>query len=229
MSQSNALVKRPAALPGGFVVTDTGKKIYLIDSKEGALYDTIVYGTRTAAYAMVAGTKVQFFTNVSTKGMQFTNLTTDKKIPGGWNVVVRKLGLVHLYTWGNSMAMAANVKKVFENTIFVFKKFDNPKKEAPAVLWQSGYGFAGGGVETLDFYLSIGVPSLAAVPNIRVPFELVDTDTIEGYMEFPATTMTDGVTGLGGNAYVVPTLANPGVVAIRMILHGNIIRSGIKE
>lgn len=229
MAESNALVKRPAKMPGGFVITDTGKKIYLIDSKEGAIYDTIVYGNRTAPYAMVTGTKVWFFTNVTIKGAQFTNLTTDRKIPGGWHVVVRKLGLTHLYTWGNSMMIAQNVKKVFENTIFVFKKFDNPKKEAPAVLWQSGYGFAGGGVENLDFYLSIGVPSLAAVPNIRIPFELVDDDSIEGYMEFPTTTMTDGINITGGNAYVVPTLANPGVVAIRMILHGNIIRSGIKD
>jgi hypothetical protein len=227
MGESNALVKRPAKMPGGFVVTDTGKKIYLIDSKEGAIFDTIAYGGAAAAnYLMVAGTQVNFFTGVATKGRQFTNLTTDRKIPGGWHVVVRKLGITHLYFWGGRAATAANVKMVYENCNWVFRKFDNPKKEGPAVLWQSGYGFAGGGVENLDFYLSIGVPSLAAVPNIRVPFELVDDDSIEGFMEYPAPVLPTVPGPLAINA---PTLANPGAVAFRMILHGNIIRSGIKD
>jgi len=227
--QSNALVKRPAKLPGGFVITDTGRKIYLIDSKEGAVFDTVVIGDVGAAFPITPGMRVRFFTNVSTKGDQFTNCLRDNRIPGGWHVVVRKLGLTHLYCWGDTFTTARNVKRIFENFVFVFQKFTNEKKKAPAVMWQSGYGFAGGGVENLDFYLSIGVPSLAAVPNIRVPFELMDDDTIEAWMEYQISSMTDGLTGIGGNNIVDPVLDDPGVVAIRMILHGNIIRSGIKE
>jgi len=220
---SASLVQEKTALPGGVIMTDTGKKVNILDRREDNYWDTVIIGDRTAPYVVPAATQVIFFQNVSTKGLQYSAFTQDNQIINNEQILVTKMGLVPKNYWGNTAITDASIKRAYDSSYVEFRKNENTKKKGPPVLWQAGYGMAGGTVEVGDYFCSVGVPSPAAIPDFLKPFELYDSDTIEGWVTFPNSQMAD----TNANAYIMATLATP--VMYQMIMHGFIVRSGLRD
>lgn len=218
-----SLVQEKEALPGGVVLTDTNKRVNILDRKEDNYWDTVILGDRTAPYAVPANTIISYFTQVSTKGRHLTAFNTDNRIIGNEQILVTKLGVVPKLYWGQTLITDASIKSALEGSYLEFRKNDNIKKKGPPVFWQSGYGFAGATMEANDVFSSIGVPSPAAIPDLLRPFELHDDDNIEMEWRFPGSTLND----TGGNAYQMPALATP--VVLMVVFHGFIVRSGLRD
>jgi len=229
--QSRALLAQRAQLPGGFVIAETGEKIYLIDKKEGNLYDTLVAGVddNGAGYQILQGEEYEFFVDVSNKSKAFTSFKVDKKVPAGWFIAVTKLGLIAKAYYGNTRAALSDILKIYENSVCEFVKIETTKKEEPPIFWQSGFGWYGATTENNQSMVSSGVPSPAAIPNIKVPFSLVPGNDVEGYLRFPRNTLaTQNTTAAGAHeAYAYPALDGP--VAMMIVMHGLIMKSGVKQ
>lgn len=223
---SRALLRKKARLPGQFTIADTGEQVNLLDKHEGNLIDTLVIGDYTlAAYAITAGMQFDWFTGCSTKSKAFTNFKVDKKVPAGWYIAVTKLGIHFRPFAGNVVSRHDDILKVAENSVANLLKIENSKREEPPLFWQSGFGWAGMTTETNRSYISAGVPSPAAIPQIKVPFSLVPGNDLEGYIAFPQNVLPDSVGG-AGHGYVFPTLASP--VMATIVIHGIIMKSGVK-
>lgn len=224
---SRALIAERAQLPGGFVIAETGEKIYLIDKKEGNLYDTLIVGEHNGVapvgFNITQGAEFEFFINVSQKSKAFTSFKVDKKVPSGWYIAVTKLGLHFRAYLGNIKAELSDILKIGENSVVNFTKIETVKKEEPPMFWQSGFGWYGQTTATNQSLVTSGVPSPAAIPNIKVPFSLVPGNDVEGMIRFPRNVLNTEA----GVAYPWPTLSGP--VACMMILHGLIMKSGVKQ
>jgi len=212
---------RDKKLPGGVVLTDTGQKVNILDRKEDNYWDTVIM----AAAAITANTQVDFFKTVSTKGLHYSVFTNDNRIVGNEQILVTKLGIQPLVYYGNTRVGIADMMKVAHSCYAEFKKNDNVKKRGPMMYWQSGYAIAGMTTETDQTYLSNGVPSPAAIPDVLKPFELNDEAEIICFLRFPTCTMLMS----DGNAcvYIMPTLVCK--VPVMLTMHGFIVRSGLRD
>jgi hypothetical protein len=226
-TESKALLKQRTQLPGGFVIAETGEKIYLLDKKEGNLYDTIVIGSyapNPAAFQITAGMQFDFFIGVSAKSKAFTNFKVDKKVPAGWYIAVTKLGMLFLPTIAQTDVEYANIMRIANNSVCNFLKVENSKKEEPPIFWQSGIGWAGHTTANNATFLSASVPSPAAVPNVKVPFSLIPNNDVEAYISFPRNTLPD--TSTPARAYAFPEITS--AVGVMFVAHGLILKSGVK-
>lgn len=228
---SGALLRRKARLPGSFTIADTGEQVNLLDKHEGNLIDTMIVGNRVpgAGFNITAGMQFDWFTGCSTKSKAFTNFKVDKKVPAGWYIAVTKMGIHFRPFDGNYRVAYDDILKVAESSVANILKIENSKREEPPLFWQSGFGWAGMTTETNRSYISAGVPSPAAIPQIKVPFSLVPGNDLEGYIAFPQNVLPDvaqAAPPLAQNPFLFPVLG--GSVPCTIVLHGIIMKSGVK-
>jgi len=212
------LIQKMPELPGTVYISETGEKVNILDRRQDAYYDTVTLAQSSYPYTITDNFSLDFFTNVSTKGKQFSSFTVDKKIVQQEQIKVYKLGLMPRLFYGNVRITDEDNKKVLESGYAWFAKNENKKKAGPCLFWPSGFGLAGATVESNDYFCSIGVPSPAAIPNLATPFDLVDTDTIEGKIEWPSSSLA---------YYTRPSISTP--VTITMVIFGFIKRSGLRD
>jgi hypothetical protein len=210
------------ALPGGFIMTDSGDVVFIIDKKEGDLYDTLTLGNTTAVQTTAAGHTRRWYNNVATKGRQFTNFETDQEVPAGWYMAVTKMGVHFKNVYGNTLAVQNDVLRIAENYAITFWKVRDIKKESPPIFWQSGHGWNGATAVNNGFWLSPGVPSPAAIPAMKKTFTLKPKDTIRAEIQAEAAVLPDE----GANAFAFPVIST--AHAIMLILHGLILESGVR-
>lgn len=226
----SSLVEEKKGLPGGVILTDTGKRVNILDRKEDNYWDTILIwdGVYPGAFAIPANTIVPFFRRVSTKGRHYSAFNVDNQIIGNEQILITKLGFVPRLKFGNVNVRDVDIKFVLEAAYSEFRKNENVKKKGPSVFWQAGYGITGAtqeGAPVGDFFCSIGVPSPAAIPDLLKPFELYDDDNVECDFTFPNSQIE--TIASAHRHYAMPTIETP--VPITLVMHGFIVRSGLRD
>jgi hypothetical protein len=235
---SGMRIQRPK-LPGQPFIDETGKQRFLVQTREGWIYDTVVIGDLSTSTTTLADDRqFEFFLNTTTKGKQFTNLDEDKRIPGGWLMTVDKIALYLPHYWGNVRVEEEDMKKVLSNSSPLLKINKVDYKEDIPIFWEGGVGLVGQSGSAAGFYLSIGVPSPQAIPRIKEPFDLSNTkdthDIIEAWLRFPRTQVVDNASPTPNacprpiiSAYNASVITG-GVVAVVMLFHGMIYTAGTK-
>ena len=187
--------------PGTMFIPAIGKEVTQIDSREDDIYDSVGLPSGSTA----TGTERKWFDSLSDKNKQHTNLSKSHRILGGHELSLTRIGVAVRSLTGNAAVIGINdVKRILENGACDFQIGKRDIGEGPAIKFQSGYGLAGGTVETANNVVSNGVPSAAAAPTLAVPQDVSEDDDIYGRIVFPdASWLT---TALWGTAYATFTL-----------------------
>jgi hypothetical protein len=187
-----------------------GKVIKLVEWREDDFYDTVCTADPSAAAALVAaGTSFEFFRDLSNKNLQHTNLRTARRIPAGSEFIMTRVGVVPNQSFGNVVAVPAEIVKLAYAATLTFKINDRLISEGPLYKYQSGYGVAGSTTENATGYVTIGVPSAAAAPSLLVAQPVQDDDDLVATVDFKSNGWQAGA--------VMPTIKGMG---ISLVLHG---------
>lgn len=200
---------QPTGEAGEFLIPALGQKVRLIKWKEDDYYDTVY----RAAGAITAGVVLKFFTDtVTSKNLQHTNLSTQRRINAGSEMVMSRLGVLIGQAIGNAIVDGDDVLKVaYAGSLRMTIGKERIIAEGPLVKYQSGLGMTGSTTVGNRQILTTGVPSAAAAPSLLVAQPINDKNDL-----FADVTFADGATL---NAAVVnPTLT--GAVTLSIFLHG---------
>lgn len=192
--------------PGQVYIPALGKSFAQIELREDDVFDTV----STGSGAIAAGKELKFFSDLSNKLEQHTNMPNPSRIASGDEVAVFRIGLHPREATGQTLPVFDDYRKVFGNAHLIVEFNRRLITTGPAVKYSSGYGLAGVSDESSATAVSVGVPSQAAAPTLFVPQTLADNDDTKGRLRFPDASWITG--------YVVPTLSSG--ILVTLFLHG---------
>lgn len=198
----------PGNKAGTFTIAATGEEVQLLKYRE----DDIVDSVYLASGAITAGKKLEFFTNPTVKGLQHANLTTARRISSDSEMIINRIGVLPAQAFGNTLANGDDVLKTSYAGVLTFKiGRERVITEGALVKYPTGLGVTGQMTTSDRSLLSIGVPSLAAAPQLLVPQKINDKDDLHSYITFPDN---DWMTGTSA----MPTLV--GAMVWTIYVHG---------
>lgn len=199
---------KPVKGKAGVFVTSDGQTIKIVEWREDDKYDTVDF----AAGAISAGQSKEFFRDLTDKNLIDTNLTTPRRIAGGQNMIIDRIGVQIPTAVGDDVVLPSDIKKVAEAGALDFRINDILIAQGPAVKFPSGYGVQGQTTETNAGVVGIGVPSTAAQSRLTKEQTVTPQNDLNAVMKF------DDRKWRSGGATAMPTLS--GVVFVRLFAHG---------
>lgn len=197
----------PGENPGEYFIPALGKTVKLVKWREDNFYDTVYQ----AAGAIAAGTELVLFRDIQGKNIQHCNLTTSRRINAGSEMVMNRVGVSVNQAIGNVVAVGSDTVKVCWAAACRFSLGrERIIQEGPLVTFPSGYGVVGSTTENNTAYLTSGVASAAAAPQLLVAQPIEDNDDLFSSISFLATTWQAAIVA------VTTTVA----LAFSIYLHG---------
>jgi len=168
-------ILQPGKEAGEYFIPALGKSVKLIKWREDDYYDT----TYMAAGAIAAGTQLVFFRDLQFKNLQHTNLSTPRRINSGSEMVMNRVGILVNQCIGNVFAVGQDIARVaFGGHAQLRLGRERIVKEGPLVTFPSGYGLTGSTTENNTSYVTTGVASVAAAPQLLVAQPIEDDDDL---------------------------------------------------
>lgn len=138
---------------------------------EDGIYDTITI----SAGAVTAGTEYSFFSTLTGKNKDDTNMVERNKLPEGWEIIIMKMGL----------EICPYTSTMIDSTDFVEKSFlrfetgnSKIRRRGPTYLWPICFGkydMTAGDVAAAEAqygHLQIGGTAFSSAPNLLVPIRI---------------------------------------------------------
>jgi hypothetical protein len=200
--------------PGYYMDQATGRVINMSKAYEGPKFDTIFVDSGLIA----SGDYYDFFKDLDGKDTLDTNFSEPQKLSATEEMLITRVGVYVCAASGGTLAKAADVRMVAEAAYVEFKINDDVIAAGPVAFLPSGFGFAGSITEADDGIVSVGVPSLGAVPRLKKTHFINKEFKVSGRLTFQkrdwATPAMDAE---------MPTLTNE--VLIKAILWGIIAKA----
>lgn len=168
--------------PGVYYNTDTGKFFNLVEYRDDDKYDTVVI----ASGAIAAGKTLELFRDLSSKDKIDTNFDTSRRLSKGEEMLIKRIGVDIPLAVGNTVLVAANIKKVAYNGFLDFRINKKLVAEGPLYKYPSGYGMAGQTTENNASVVTIGVPSTAAQRPLEKVHEVTSEHDLSASIRFDA-------------------------------------------
>jgi hypothetical protein len=151
----------------------TGTIVNIVEWREDDKFDT----DRLVAGLVVAGTQLNFFTNLGNKQLIDTNFTTPSRLPAGEEMIIDRAWCYIPSAVGTNLPTPQNIKWFAENAYAKFTINRKDLAEGMITKFPSGYGLSGNTVENAQGIVSIGVPSTAAAAKlVREQYVTVEHD-----------------------------------------------------
>ena len=230
--------------PGWFLDPNTGKEVFIGQTREDDKYDTIALSNDATAGNVPAGTTAEFFRDINGKDLLDTNFKTPRRLNAQEAMIVRRIGAYVPHAVGAILVAQEDFKLIYENSSLVIKVNGQTISEGPLVKYQSGYGLAGAigtaantvvGTESIT---TNGVPSTAAALWLKVPQLLTDEYDVEATLRFDRRQWLTQNTVFGAafapnEAIVLQTDNGAGTtrdmpVLVKLFLHGAIKSPGTR-
>lgn len=197
----------PTGEAGVYEIPALGRKVKLVEWKEDDYYDSVFQ----LAGAIAAGTQLEFFRDLANKNLQHTNLARSRNINAGDELVMSRIGLHVAQSVGVLISFGDDINMIAHTGSFTMKIGKTRIiAEGPVYKYQSGLGVTGSTTDTDRSYVTLGVPSAAAAPQLLVAQPVSDKDDLYGTLAFLNAAWVTG--------YTVPTLNQ--VSVITAFLHG---------
>lgn len=180
----------------GQVTTPDGKTYIVEQGVRWVMYDEIVI----PAGAVTANQSYTFFNAPTGKGILSTNMGSNKKIPGGTVFTCYFVGFRVLTTYGNTLTLAADARKIYENSAINFMINQTPLSKGPVTTFPSGYGLYGSSSETDTSFVENGFPSESGPDGVE-SFTIDDRFDLNPELVFSNRVPWD-------SSATMPTLAN---------------------
>jgi hypothetical protein len=178
--------------PGEFFIQELGRSIRITDVRQDDFYDTVA----VAAGAISAGTEVKFFDSISSKNRQHTNITTARRIPGRNRFNLLRVGLHIRQAAGNTLALAADMLKIYDAGALKFNINTRLVTEGPLLKYQSGYGATGQTTENAVSLITLGTANQAAAPKFLAAQPINDQDDLDAAIRFDQVTGWDSAVAM---------------------------------
>lgn len=156
---------------------------------EDVIYDTITIESG----AVNAGAQYEWFTNLSGKNKDKTNMTEAGKLPENWEIIVLKYGIEFV----PGVAMN-DFLQIISKSFIQFKTGNNKiRRKAPTWAWPIGFGIWGDHAtdeqssETNTSILQVGIPSPSAVRPLLIPIRIPSRLNFSAMLQFDFATDVD--------------------------------------
>lgn len=195
--------------PGVVQATDAmGKPVAF---RVGTAQKQVEYDTNLIpAGAMAANRPFNFFESLTGKNALTTNILTQRRIPAGTIFEMQRVSLRVVTTYGNTLSLGADIKKILENCSLLFLVNSVQIAQGPALQFPTGYGIYGQTVEMGQSVVSNGLPSEGAPLGMLSPVIINDQ-----YDMKPTITFNDQVQW--DASYVMITLVNSSYVQFELL------------
>lgn len=197
---------QPTGRTGVFFIPALGYEVLIAEWREDDVYDHV----RIASGAVTAGLKREFFRDIEGKNLQDTNLTRQRNINSGSELVMNRVGILVAQAVGNVITDPDDIVKIGYGSSFTFKVDRRVVAEGPTLKFSTGYGVTGQTTVGNRGYVSYGVASAAAAPELVSPQQIKDSDALFGILTFESADWFAN--------YAQPNLAQD--VKIGCFLHG---------
>lgn len=178
--------------PGEFLVPELGRVIRITDVRQDDFYDTVALGTAQ----LTAGQQLKPFDSVSSKGRQFCNLTTARRIPGRNRFNLLRTGYMIRHAAGAALALAADMIRLYEAGSLKFSINTRLLTEGPLVKYQSGYGLSGTSTEADVSLITLGPASHVAAPKYLAAQPINDEDDLDCEINYQSIVAWDSASAL---------------------------------
>lgn len=182
MAASSNPVEPVPGQPGTYINTATGEVFKLVEFRDDDVYDTEDLASGTQA----AGTRIEFFVNMTDKKELDTNLDTPRRLPRGSTMVIQRIGVDIPLVVGNTLTSVNDVKKIAYGSYLRVEINRIVIAEGPTYKFGSGYGLVGSTTENNASIVSIGVASTAAKRDLAKQHFITDDHSLYGKAEFLA-------------------------------------------
>jgi hypothetical protein len=166
-------------------------------AQKQVMYDEVLI----ASGAVTANASFPFFANLTGKNELSTNVLTQRRIPAGTIFEMMRVSLRLVTTYGNTLSLGADIKKILENCSLTFLVNSVQIAQGPALQFPTGYGIYGQTVEMGQSVLSNGLPSESAPAGMLSPVIINDQYDMKPTVTFNTRVLWDA-------SYVMPTLTN---------------------
>ncbi|MCK9280404.1 MAG: hypothetical protein M0P71_07280 [Melioribacteraceae bacterium] len=215
--------------PRGSIVTIKNVPYQIEDLQEDFMYDTIIFGSRTADVQIAQGATFDFFMNISGKGKNYTNLQKDKSPLAGKAWKIYYVGLIARVSVGEGYASVLYAQKLLENLYLELMVTSDTVVRGPFWEWESGRGMSMYTTDNNVGTISAGVPASNSKRARIYPFDIVEQDELSAQYTMPTTNLVDQ----SGNAIIDAThplvMKTGNVVAITLELRGLSTRKGVRS
>lgn len=221
-------VAQPGREAGTLYIPALNRTIKLVEWREDDFYDTVAYGDVTATHTPAAGSSLNLFRDLASKNLPHTNLRTPRRIPSGSEFIMARVGVMPLQAFGNTIYAPDDIVKLVYAATLTFILNDRLITTGPLFKYQSGYGVTGGtaalpagtnalAAPTTYGYVTVGVPSAAAAPNLMVAQPVEDNDDLVATVDILGNIWNCGVSNVTNNAGMPVFTKAP---AVSLMLHG---------
>jgi hypothetical protein len=221
-------VAQPGREAGTLFIPALNRTIKLVEWREDDFYDTVTFGDVSATKTPTFGTTLNLFRDLSSKNLPHTNLRTPRRIPSGSEFIMARVGVMPLQAFGNIVYNPDDIVKLAYAATLNFILNDRLITTGPLFKYQSGYGVTGGvagvtgatppvGSGLFKGYVTVGVPSAAAAPNLMVAQPVEDNDDLVADISIVNNAWPNSLDALTNGA-VAPIFTN--APAVSLMLHG---------
>lgn len=190
--------------------TVTGEEFEDVNVRSDTFHDSVIFTAGSTA----AGTKKTIFRDLSDKDLLHTSLTQTKKIPENNIMKMNRVGVYLHQANGNTLTNVDDVLKMICGAVMTFKLNSQEIVKGPLYKFPSGFGATGQTTANNRSLVTVGPPSLVAVPELEQEQILTDKTELNTQLE---VTGADWITNASGPSdYVQPSFANDVVVAVHI-------------
>ena len=189
----------PGPVPGTFYVPTIG----MLEVKDWT--ETVIYDTERLITPIAAGFTYTFFRNLAfptgvRKLLRETNMITPQQLPSKWRAIVYGISFAvnpAETAVAGTFTTPDDVQRVMTNGYCEFRTGNQKtEKEGPIITWPSPFGLTGpiattGPAAREWGWINNGVPSVGALPPMKIIVDLIDELTFFSTVQFESAVILD--------------------------------------
>lgn len=190
--------------------TVTGEEFEDVNVRSDTLHDTVLFVSGSQA----AGTKRVVFRDVQDKDVIHTTLTQSKKVPENNIMKMNRVGVYVLQANGNALSVIDDVLKLICGAYMSFKLNSQEIVKGPLYKFPSGFGATGSTTANNRSLVTVGPPSLVAVPELEQEQILTDKTELNTTIEVTGADWITSTKITSATTYTQPSFSIDVPVAV---------------